>query len=72
MRDRIIETLASQDIESRPLWKPMHQQPIYADHDYVGRGVSDELFARGICRPTGSALTDEDQHRVIEGIQAAI
>ena len=72
VRDRIIETLASQDIESRPLWKPMHQQPIYADHDYVGRGVSDELFARGICLPTGSALTDEDQHRVIEGIQAAI
>ena len=71
VRDRIIETLAARDIESRPLWKPMHQQPIYADHDYVGRGVSDELFARGICLPTGSALTDADQDRVIEGIRAA-
>lgn len=71
-RDRIIAALAAEDIESRPLWKPMHQQPVYRDHPAVVRGVSDDLFARGLCLPSGSTLSDEDQERVVEGITRAV
>lgn len=51
-------------IESRPLWKPMHLQPIFAASPYYGRNVAEELFENGLCLPSGSNLTDECRHRI--------
>ena len=62
--------LEAEDIESRPLWKPMHLQPFFADAPAYGGEVSARLFARGLCLPSGSALSDEDQLRVVEVVQA--
>lgn len=52
------------DIESRPLWKPMHMQPIFADVPYYGGIVAEKLFDNGLCLPSGSNLTDEDRARI--------
>jgi dTDP-4-amino-4,6-dideoxygalactose transaminase len=57
--------LESHDIESRPLWKPMHQQPVFKSHAAFLSGVSDDLFARGLCLPSGSSLTEEQQDLVV-------
>jgi dTDP-4-amino-4,6-dideoxygalactose transaminase len=58
--------LEAEDIEARPLWKPMHLQPVYRDAPVYGGDVSAGLFARGLCLPSGSALTDADQDRIVE------
>ena len=63
-RDAVIERLDEADIESRPLWKPMHLQPIFADCEMVGGDVSAGLFAMGLCLPSGSALTEQELARV--------
>lgn len=55
-------------IESRPLWKPMHLQPIFADCPYYGSKVSEDLFNSGLCLPSGSNLTDADRERIAEGM----
>lgn len=52
------------DIESRPLWKPMHMQPVFADAPYYGGTVSENLFENGLCLPSGSNLTDADRDRI--------
>lgn len=52
------------DIESRPLWKPMHLQPVFADAPYYGTNIAEELFEKGLCLPSGSNLTDEDRARI--------
>ena len=52
------------DIESRPLWKPMHMQPVFADSPYYGGKVAEELFDNGLCLPSGSNLTDEERARI--------
>ena len=68
-RDDIINTLASENIESRPVWKPMHLQPLYKGCGYVrsnDRDVSAELFEKGLCLPSGSSLSEEDQSRIID------
>jgi dTDP-4-amino-4,6-dideoxygalactose transaminase len=65
-REDIRLALEAHDIESRPLWKPMHQQPVFKAADSVLTGVSDELFRRGLCLPSGSSLQAADQARVIE------
>jgi dTDP-4-amino-4,6-dideoxygalactose transaminase len=57
--------LADDEIESRPLWKPMHLQPVFEDADHVVTGVSERLFDRGMCLPSGSSLSSDDQARVI-------
>lgn len=53
-------------IESRPLWKPMHLQPIYEKCLYYGNGISDKLFAKGICLPSGTNLTSSEKDRIID------
>ena len=58
--------LEDQNIEARPAWKPMHQQPLFADAESVGGAVSDAIFELGICLPTGSALADAQVDRVID------
>jgi dTDP-4-amino-4,6-dideoxygalactose transaminase len=70
-RERIRLALEAEDIEARPLWKPMHLQPIFASHHAFGGGVSARLFERGLCLPTGSSLTEEDQDRVVATVLAA-
>ncbi|WP_291362198.1 aminotransferase class I/II-fold pyridoxal phosphate-dependent enzyme [Devosia sp.] len=70
--DKLIRALSDEFIEARPMWKPMHLQPIFADAEYYRHGnesVSDGLFERGICLPSGSNLTDGQIGRVIETIQ---
>lgn len=63
-REGIRQALEAQNIEARPLWKPMHLQPVYADYEAVGGRVSEHLFERGLCLPSGSSLTDSDRERI--------
>lgn len=60
--------LEALDIESRPLWKPMHLQPVHARTEAVGGAVSEDLFRRGLCLPSGTALTEEQQQRVVDAV----
>lgn len=68
-REDIRLHLEKDNIESRPLWKPMHLQPIFEDAPYYGRGVSEKLFEKGLCIPSGSNLTKQDLIRVVEKIK---
>jgi pyridoxal phosphate-dependent aminotransferase EpsN len=70
-RERIRLALEKADIETRPIWKPMHLQPVFRSTEYIGRGVSDQLFAHGLCLPSGSGMTDGERARVIEAFRAA-
>lgn len=62
--------LEAQQIEARPVWKPMHQQPVFAGCRAIGGRVSDALFATGLCLPSGSSLTVAQQERVIEVVRS--
>lgn len=68
-REDLRLALDAANVESRPLWKPMHLQPVFADCPYYGAGVSDKLFNDGLCLPSGSILTTEDLDRVIAVIK---
>ena len=70
-REQIRLHLAEENIESRPLWKPMHLQPVFAGCECYNNGVSEELFTKGLCLPSGSNLSDGDLDRVISGIKNA-
>lgn len=59
-------------IESRPLWKPMHLQPVYAQSPSYVNGVSEALFKRGLCLPSGPWVTDEDVHYIVEKIKEGL
>lgn len=61
--------LMAADIESRPLWKPMHLQPVFAKAPAYVNGVSEALFAQGLCLPSGPMVTDEDVNRIVEIIK---
>lgn len=61
--------LTTADIESRPLWKPMHLQPVFAKAPRYVNGVSETLFAQGLCLPSGPLVTDEDVDRIVEIIK---
>jgi len=67
-REELRLALDKENIESRPLWKPMHQQPVFKDAPRYLNGVSDDLFKRGLCLPSGSNLTDIELNRVISAI----
>lgn len=60
--------LLGSNIESRPLWKPMHLQPIFSNSPYYGGTVSEELFEKGLCLPSGSNLTEMERNRIRENI----
>ncbi|WP_429635306.1 DegT/DnrJ/EryC1/StrS family aminotransferase [Anoxybacillus kestanbolensis] len=72
----IINALAKENIEARPVWKPLHLQPVFNGVTYYPHeedwSVSDELFANGICLPSGSSMTVEEQNRVIDVFVKAI
>jgi dTDP-4-amino-4,6-dideoxygalactose transaminase len=61
--------LEEENIESRPLWKPMHLQPIFENYPYYGRNIAEQLFENGLCLPSGSNLTDEDRKRIKKVIE---
>lgn len=68
-RETIRLALEKENIESRPMWKPMHLQPVFMKYPFYGDGTSERLFDTGLCLPSGSNLTQVDLERVIAGIQ---
>jgi pyridoxal phosphate-dependent aminotransferase EpsN len=70
-RDGLVRLLAEAGIESRPLWKPMHLQPLYGSACRYGGSVAEDLYQRGICLPSSSSLTHADQSRVIQQVRLA-
>ncbi|WP_270546994.1 DegT/DnrJ/EryC1/StrS family aminotransferase [Butyricimonas paravirosa] len=67
-REDVRLALDGENIESRPLWKPMHLQPVFKDAPFYGNGISERLFEIGLCLPSGPTLTDEDVERVVKVI----
>jgi dTDP-4-amino-4,6-dideoxygalactose transaminase len=65
------EVLAEDAIEARPLWKPMHLQPLYEECRMIGGSVGEELFAKGLCLPSGSNMTDDERERVVAQFRKA-
>ncbi|MFP4157489.1 MAG: DegT/DnrJ/EryC1/StrS family aminotransferase [Opitutales bacterium] len=68
-RDRLLRAFDAADIEARPLWKPLHLQPVFRDSAYYGGGVCADLFERGLCLPSGSALSEAERGRVIDVVR---
>lgn len=65
-RETLRLAFEAENIESRPLWKPMHLQPVFEKYPYYGNKVAETLFENGLCLPSGSNLTDEDRVRIAE------
>ena len=61
--------LEQENIEARPVWKPMHSQPVFRDSVRFGGDIAESLFARGLCLPSGTQMTETDQGRVIRAIR---
>jgi dTDP-4-amino-4,6-dideoxygalactose transaminase len=72
IRDRVMRALDADDIESRPLWKPLHLQPVFQGAPATIDGTSEGLFGAGICLPSGSALDEESIQRVVEIVIANV
>lgn len=68
--DEIRLALEARNIEARPVWKPMHVQPVFSGCRHVTNGFSERVFSHGLCLPSGSAMTDDEQSQVIETIIA--
>ena len=71
-RTTLISYLGEHDIEARPVWKPMHLQPLYRENPVIGGAVSADLFERGLCLPSGSSLTESQREQVVDAIQAKL
>ncbi len=71
-REGVRLALEAEDIESRPLWKPMHLQPVFRHCPARVDGTSEQLFATGLCLPSGSAMSTDDQDRVITALHDAL
>jgi len=71
-RESLRLQLLEDNIESRPLWKPMHLQPVFQDCAYYGGTVAEDLFEKGLCLPSGSNLTDADRERIAASIQKVL
>jgi dTDP-4-amino-4,6-dideoxygalactose transaminase len=71
-REQLRVALEQNNIEARPVWKPMHRQPVFRFCEYIGGDVSDDLFARGLCLPSGSNLTPADRERVVAVIRSTV
>mgnify|MGYP003146171556 CR=1 FL=1 len=72
IREKIRTALENENIESRPLWKPMHLQPVFEKNVSFVNGVSEDLFERGLCLPSGSSLETEDLERICETIKGLL
>lgn len=65
----VIVALENENIESRPVWKPMHLQPVFSEYDFISvdnHDVSKDLFEHGVCLPSDTKMTDEELERVIK------
>ncbi|MBM4147695.1 MAG: aminotransferase DegT [Lentisphaerae bacterium] len=71
-REAVRLALEKEDIEARPVWKPMHMQPVFAGCRMYGGSVSERLFRLGLCLPSGTGMTDADQDRVIGAVRRAM
>jgi len=71
-REDIRLAMEAENIDTRPLWKPMHLQPVFKDCPYYGNGTSEDLFDKGLCLPSGSNLTPEDKSRVVNTILSVL
>ena len=69
-KEEIRQALEAQNIESRPLWKPMHLQPLFSNCEFVGTDISENLFKKGLCLPSGTAMEDKDIYRVVDVISS--
>jgi dTDP-4-amino-4,6-dideoxygalactose transaminase len=70
-REVIRRHLEGRNVESRPVWKPMHMQPVFRRCEVRGGAVAEQLFRDGLCLPSGSSLSDEQQRFVVAGIEEA-
>ena len=70
--DELRIDLEARNIETRPLWKPMHAQPVFRSHPARLDGTADRLFATGLCLPSGSGMTDGDLERIVEAVRRAL
>ena len=68
----VITALDAVDIEARPAWKPMHRQPLHVDHRMFGGRVCEDIYARSVCLPSGSALTDDELERGAETVRRVL
>ena len=66
---QVMEALEEENIESRPVWKPMHMQPFFEKYDFIGTNVAESLFENGVCLPSDTKMTDEDLERVCSTIK---
>jgi dTDP-4-amino-4,6-dideoxygalactose transaminase len=66
--EQIRTALEEQNIEARPLWKPMHLQPVFRGCPVYRSGVSELLFRRGLCLPSGTGMTEEDKRRIVDTV----
>ena len=71
-RDAIVHALAAEDIEARPVWKPMHTQKLYASAERFGGEVAEDLYARGLCLPSSTNMTGDEQGRVVDAVRRAV
>ncbi len=65
----IMEALETENIESRPIWKPMHMQPFFAEYDFIGEGMSEKIFENGVCLPSDTKMTDDDLKKIVNIIK---
>lgn len=66
----IMVALEKENIESRPIWKPMHMQPVFERYDFIGEGVSEKIFESGVCLPSDTKMTDEDIEKITKIIKS--
>ena len=70
-RDELRDQLEASNIESRPVWKPLHLQPVFEGCRSLNGQVAEQLFATGLCLPSGSSLSDDESERVVNVIRSA-
>ena len=71
-REHLRNCLLDENIESRPLWKPMHMQPVFKDFPFFGTGIAERMFQNGLCLPSGSNLTDSQKTRIQQTILSCL
>lgn len=69
-RDALLARFAAADVEARPVWKPMHMQPVFSGCRVYGGAVAEGLFAKGVCLPSGTGLTDGDRERIFSCLRS--
>lgn len=69
-REDVRLALAAENIEARPVWKPLHLQPIFSEYRVRGGAVAEDIFEHGLCLPSGSSLSDADLNRIIEIVRS--